>query len=90
MQPIDPHHVEQARNVLTRIRPHWITRPGVTGIDVGLRERQGELVDEIAIRVYVAEKRPRDTLASTDLFPESEAGVPVDIIEFEPPSGLSD
>jgi len=82
MEPIDPHQVEQARDVLHRIRPNWITRPGVTGIDVGLRQRRGELVDEVAIRVYVSEKRPRNAVEQRDLFPTSEDGDPVDGIEF--------
>lgn len=84
MKTLDPEQVERARKILTQVRSRWLARPGVTGLDVGLRERDGTLRDEIAIRVYVIAKRPRDCLHPEERFPNEIEGVPVDVIEFDP------
>ena len=80
MEPVDETQVERARVVLERVRATWLVRPGVTGIDVGLRERSGELLDEIAIRVYVEAKQALGELPAKDAFPSEEDGVPVDVL----------
>ncbi|MEM9174929.1 MAG: hypothetical protein AAGC67_06820 [Myxococcota bacterium] len=84
MRPIEAMQVERAREVLERVGPDWLRRPGVTGIDVGLREREGELQDEIAIRVYVESKRALRELPGSDAFPIEENGVPVDVLVVPP------
>ena len=80
MTPIDAVQVERARRVLDRVSPTWLGRPGVTGIDIGLRERSGELVDEIAIRVFVRSEQRRGERPDKDAFPDEEDGVPIDVI----------
>ncbi len=84
MDGIDPTEIERARRLLARIRADWLARPRVTGMDVGFRERGGVLTSEIALRVYVSEKRPPEELAPGEAFPETIEGVRVDVIVFEP------
>ena len=81
---VNPTKVSRARRVLARVEPIWRCRPGVTGLDVGVRLRGNELGDEIALRVYVHAKRPRSAIAEGECFPREIDGVPVDVIEFDP------
>ena len=50
--------------------------PGVVGIGIGMREANGELFDEVAVRIYVADKN------SVPLgIPETIGGVGVCMVE---------
>jgi hypothetical protein len=51
--------------------------PGVTGVGLGFREEDGELFDELAVRVLVADASD----VPADLVPDI-AGVPVCVVEF--------
>ncbi|ANP51565.1 hypothetical protein J2Z21_009049 [Streptomyces griseochromogenes] len=59
------------------VAPEVLLIPGVTGVGLGFREEDGELVDELTVRVLVADAG--DVPAG---IPESLAGLPVAIIEF--------
>jgi hypothetical protein len=68
---------------LDRVRGEWLKRPGVTAVDVGYRITEDKLTDELAIRVHVRRKLPREALSSWELFPERLGQFPVDVIEAE-------
>lgn len=53
-------------------------RDGVTGVDVGIKEVGGEPTGEIAIRVFVAQKK---NVADADAIPLQIEGHPTDVIE---------
>jgi hypothetical protein len=75
------HTLAEVRAVLDRWRDRIRAWPGVIGSDVGLKERAGRLdANEIAIRVYVARKRPAAELAPEERFPDELEGVPTDVI----------
>lgn len=86
MSTIPESEVQAAAAELDRVRGQLMARPGVTAVDVGLRYRQGQLTDELAIRVHVARKLPRESLAADQLLPETLGRFPVDVIEaaYEP------
>src|SRR5687768_2932191 len=44
-------------------------RPGVTGVDVGLKMKAGRHTKEMAIRVHVEEKLPRGMVAAAMRYP---------------------
>lgn len=79
---------------LKKVRRSWLRRPGVTGVDVGLKMKGRELTDELAVRVHVSRKVPVSALPNkAEAFAES--GKPqklgdfdIDVIEAE--YGLSD
>ena len=73
--------VQDAIAELDKVRDDLMERPGVTAVDVGLRYRGGELTDELAIRVHVARKLPREALAADQLLPEKLGRFPVDVLE---------
>jgi hypothetical protein len=54
--------------------------PGVLSVGVGARERRGELVPELAFRVYVAEKIDDAILPQSYRVPREVCGFPTDVI----------
>src|SRR5258708_807387 len=64
---------EQAVVVLRRV-------PGVLSVGVGARERRGELMPELAFRVYVAQKVDEATLPKSHRVPRVVCGLPTDVI----------
>ncbi|MGH1564690.1 hypothetical protein [Mumia sp. DW29H23] len=65
-----------------------LSRPGVTGVDIGYKYVDGERTDEIVIRVHVAEKRD---VPEGERIPAEIEGIPTDVIErrYEPLEDLS-
>src|SRR5919199_2086557 len=55
--------------------------PGVTGVDIGYKEVDGEPTGTIAIRVLVEEKKPPSKVAKNQRIPEEIEGHPTDVIE---------
>jgi hypothetical protein len=55
--------------------------PNVTGIGVGFKEVNGKVTDQVALRVYVEKKIPREELAPEDILPTQVGGMPIDVIE---------
>jgi len=53
--------------------------PGVTHVSVGLKETGGRVTDQLAIRVYVDEKKPPGDLAPAERIPPEVDGVPTDV-----------
>ncbi len=79
--------VDDAITVLDGVRREWLRRPGVTAVDVGYKISDGELTDDVALRVHVARKLPVAELAAAEVFNESGGtpteleGFPIDVIE---------
>ena len=80
---IPQSEVEAATAELDKVRKEWLERPGVTAVDVGLKIKDGQLTDELAIRVHVVRKLPREALSEEELFPETLGEFEVDVIEAE-------
>jgi hypothetical protein len=55
--------------------------PNVTGVDIGDKFVGGERTNEIAIRVYVAQKKPLDTVPKGERVPATINGVKTDVIQ---------
>jgi hypothetical protein len=71
--------IDEAVGELDKVREEWLKRPGVTGVDVGLR--RGSEGKELAIRVYVERKLAPDALPQHDIFPDRLGRFPVEVIE---------
>ena len=61
-----------------RTEAELLKRPGVTGVDIGFKEVNGEKTNTVAIRVLVEKKRD---VAAKDRIPETIDGYPTDVIE---------
>lgn len=57
--------------------------PGVLRIGFGFKETAGDVLDEPALRVYVAAKRPADELSPEELIPPEVHGIPTDVLVFQ-------
>lgn len=68
----------EARRVKEMVESELLSRPGVTGVDVGYKEVGGKPTDVIAIRVYVAMK---GDVAANQIVPREIQGIPTDVIE---------
>lgn len=78
--PADPV-VRRVAGVKQAVAARLRSRAHVVGVGVGFKEVGGVRTEQVAIRVYVDQKLPRDQLAGADLLPEEIEGVPVDVIE---------
>lgn len=76
MPSISNEILQAKRDVETEI----LKRPGVTGIDVGLKLVGGERTDTVAIRVHVRHKRD---VPEAQRIPVQIQGFPTDVIEAE-------
>jgi hypothetical protein len=80
---IPQKEIDEAIAELDKVRAEWMSRPGVTALDVGYQFIGGKMTDRLAIRVHVRRKLPREALPAYEVFPEYLGRFPVDIIEAE-------
>ena len=80
---IPDSEVDAAMEEMRKVRKDWLRRPEVTAVDVGFKFKDGHMTDELAIRVHVKRKLPREAIPEYELFPERVGPFPVDVIEAE-------
>jgi hypothetical protein len=66
-----------------RVEAELMKIPGVVGVGFGVKERDGDVTDIVAFRVYVKAKRPPGELDRADLIPEEIGGYPTDVLEMQ-------
>lgn len=71
--------LNRASAVKARHEAGLLNHPGVVGVGVGYRQRQGEFTDEVAIVVMVNQKFTPDDLDPEDVLPAEIEGIPVDV-----------
>ena len=72
---------ERAKAVKARHSKRLLAIPGVIGVGVGFRQRNGHFTDEVAIVVMVEHKVESEDVPYTELIPSQLEGVPVDVQE---------
>ncbi len=78
---INPEEMVRAQEVLALVRDEWLQRPGVTAVDLGFKWSDGQMTDQLAIRVHLVQKKPLSELSEAELFPRHVDGIAVDVIE---------
>jgi hypothetical protein len=73
---------ERLLDIKTRAAAEFMTRPGVTAVGLGGRERAGRPTGEVVIKVFVERKRPLAELSPGDALPERFEGVSVDVSQL--------
>jgi hypothetical protein len=58
-----------------------LSKPNVVGVGVGLRERRGQVMDELAVKVLVIQKIPRAGLSAQSVVPQEVDGVKTDVVQ---------
>jgi len=73
--------LEEAIGCLDEAREELLGKDGVIGVGYGPKERGGQIVeDEVAIVVYVVEKKDRDVLDPDDVVPPTFGRLPTDVV----------
>ena len=78
---VSQEDMDKAQTVLAAVQADWLQRDGVTAVDLGFKWSDGQMTDQLAIRVHVAQKKAPEVLTEADLFPKDLEGIPVDVIE---------
>ncbi|MCA9929009.1 MAG: hypothetical protein KC419_11045 [Anaerolineales bacterium] len=63
------------------VEDEFLGRPGVTGVDVGYKITGGEKTDQLAVRVYVAQKKGVRSVPKEERIPGTINDAPTDVIE---------
>jgi hypothetical protein len=69
------------RPVKQRIEDELLAQPGVVGVDINEKVTKGTPTGELAIVVYVKEKKPKNTLSKAETIPSEIEGIPTDVKE---------
>lgn len=72
---------ERAEQVKARHEAELMAIPGVVGVGVGFRQRNGMPTNEVAIVVMVKRKLSPDTIKVGEKLPAKLEGIPVDVQE---------
>jgi hypothetical protein len=73
--------VPEANQVKEAHEESLLAKPNVVGVGVGLKETNGRLLDEIAVKVLVTQKLPRAGLSARAIVPEQVNGVETDVMQ---------
>lgn len=86
----DGHQITytQALIVKNNHEDELLNKANVVGVGIGVRQKDGQFTEEIAIVVMVDRKQPWDHLAPEDRLPSHLDGVPVDVQEIGRPEAL--
>ncbi|MFY9553589.1 MAG: hypothetical protein WAV20_02200 [Blastocatellia bacterium] len=79
LSPDQAKQYETLKRIKEDIESELLSRPGVRGVGVGFKNVKGKPTKQLAIRVYVTEKRD---VADKESIPATIGGVPTDVIEF--------
>jgi hypothetical protein len=70
--------LEEVMRVQAEVQDELLKHPEVTGVDVGRRSIDGKQTEELAIRIYVRDKK---LALQTLKLPSELQGVPVEVVE---------
>ena len=70
---------EEIASIKARVEKEFLDRPGVTGVGVGYKEVGGQRTNEVAIIIYVKEKKPLAALTGAERVPPVIEGVKTDV-----------
>src|SRR5262245_1135222 len=72
---------EQLNQVYEKVVKTYSQRPNVTGVDIGFKYEGPKRTNQMAVRIHVKEKIPKEALEADELFPQKIDDVPIDIIQ---------
>jgi hypothetical protein len=76
---MDEEMLARVRAVKSAYEHELLQKRNVVGVGIGLRTRNAQPTNELAIVVSVTNKVPAEALDSQDLIPHELEGVPVDV-----------
>lgn len=72
---------DRLMGMLDQARAELMQYPGVTSVEIGIKESAGDLTQVLAWRVYVTQKLPESDLAPEAVIPDEVLGVKTDVIQ---------
>src|SRR3954453_21853026 len=76
---------EELLRVFDEVRAELLQNPTVEDVGVGVKERAGELTDEVVFRGYVREKKPEEEVAPEHVVPTTIRGFSTDVLVVRHP-----
>lgn len=73
--------LEEIRPAKESVEMELLQRPGITGVDIGPKIVDGKKTDELAIRVYVAEKKKEKDIPKGEIIPKHIDNIKTDVIQ---------
>jgi hypothetical protein len=73
--------IQRASELKKVMEAELLRKPNVVGVGVGLRYKDGEYTEEVALIVMVSKKVASSELEPEDRIPEEIDNVPVDVLE---------
>lgn len=73
---------ENARLAKEKFGSELLEKKNVIGIGIGLRQKDGEVTEEVVLVVMVRQKVSSSELRSKDQLPQEIGGVPIDVQEI--------
>lgn len=80
-EEISPAQMSNLLDILKRYQDSLMAYKGVYKVDVGYRWKAGKMTGEIALRVHVKNKQPKENLENNDIVPEEIENIPIDVIQ---------
>ena len=77
----DNPEMSRIQAVKAKHEKRLLRKRNVVGVGVGLRQKAGELTEEVVLTVMVRQKQPSSALPPRDRIPSELDGVPVDVQE---------
>ena len=77
---------DRLMEMLEDVRAELHKYPGVVSVEIGIKERGGDLTDDLSFRVYVVRKLPDDQLTPDQIIPDQIMGVKTDVIQHDVPT----
>ncbi|GAF97105.1 unnamed protein product, partial [marine sediment metagenome] len=88
-KPMGQGGLDRLKEIKKRHSQELFNLPNVNGVGIGFKEVNGEVTDQIAIRVYVVKKVAGGTLGKDGLVPSRVEGTITDVIEIGEPRLLA-
>jgi hypothetical protein len=82
---INEQDLAQVHAVKAHYEPLLMLKPNVVGVGIGIRQRNAQPTNQLALIVNVTHKVPWEDLTDQDRIPQELDGVPVDVQEIGSP-----
>ncbi len=69
------------RQIKAKYESVLLSKKNVVGVGIGLKEKDGQATDQVALVVSVSKKLPAAEIGAADSIPDELEGVPVDVKE---------
>ena len=81
---MSPANIQHLKAVKEKYKKQLLTFPNVEAIGIGPKISRGKSTGEMAIKIFVRQKVPKDELTDGETIPKELDGFPTDVEELAP------